>query len=346
MAVSIDIRRLKYTNDYTFMKTIRVIILIALVSISPSIGWSYQITGTFIQLFENINYPRPPIDWNAKDWLEEIRYMKEAKIDTIIIQYAIYDNDAYYPSKYGKMITRTDQIESILSACQKEKLSVYLGLTLESKWWKGASDIKFLSQLKERNIAVAKELLSKYGRYKCIKGWYLPFEIEDRAWIRSEREDVLTKFLKDTVKTLKNLTPQFPIIISPYFLGIISPEELALRWARLFKLTGIDIVAIQDGAGRMNYKISNEKIYEYFKAFKEEFNKNNIRLWTDMEIYHQTENWPNWDAEPTSIESIRERLEIEGPLVEKIVCFEFHHYMSPKMGDKQKRLYQLYRRKR
>jgi len=326
------------------MKTIRFIILIVLVSISPSIGWSFQITGTFIQLFENINYPRPPIDWNGKDWLEEIRYMKEVKIDTLIIQYTIYDNDAYYPSKYGKMITHTDQIESILSACQKEKLSVYLGLTLDSKWWNGVSNIKFLNRLKERSIVVAKELLSKYGRYKCIKGWYLPFEIEDRAWISSEREDVLTKFLKDMVKALKNLTPQFPIIISPYFLGIIPPEELALRWARLFKLTGIDIVAIQDGAGRMNYKISNEKIYEYFKAFKEEFNKNNIRLWIDMEIYYQTKDWPNWDAEPISIESIKERLKLEALLVEKIVSFEFTHYMSPRMGKKQEKLYQDYRR--
>ncbi|MGC8718244.1 MAG: DUF4434 domain-containing protein [bacterium] len=326
------------------MRTIRVIILILLVSISPSIGWSYQITGTFIQLFKNINYPRPPIDWNAKDWLEEIRYMKEVKIDTLIIQYAIYDNDAYYPSKYGKMITRTDQIENILSACQKEKLSVYLGLTLDSKWWKGVSEIKFLNQLKERSIAVAKELLSKYGRYKCIKGWYLPFEIEDRAWINPEREDVLTKFLKDTVKGLKNLTPKFPIIISPYFLGIIPPKELAPRWAKLFKLAGIDMVAIQDGSGRMNYKISNEKTHEYFRAFKEELRKDNIELWVDMEIYHQTKDWPNWDAEPTSIESIKERLEVEGPLVEKIVSFEFTHYMSPRMGKKQEKLYQDYRR--
>lgn len=328
------------------MRFLRVIILIVLafISITPSVCWSYQITGTFIQLFKDINYPRPPIDWDIKDWLREINYMKEVNIDTLIIQYVIYDNDAYYPSKYGKMITRTDQIENILLASWKEKLCVYLGLVLDSKWWRGISSNSFLNQLEEKSIAVAKELLSRYGKYNCIKGWYLPFEVEDRAWFKPEKEEILVNFLKDTVRRLKVLTPKFSIIISPYFLGSIPPKELASRWARLFKLTGIDIVAIQDGSGRMHHKIDNEKVYKYFKAFKEEFGKNNLRLWVDMEIYNQTKDWPNWDAEPTTVESIKDRLKILSPLVEKIVCFEFIHYMSPNIGEKQRKLYQSYRR--
>lgn len=325
------------------MKLIKMIALLILF-LYPSIAWPYQITGTFIQLFKKVNYPKPPLDWDSNLWLKEIRYMKEIGIDTVIVQYAIYDDDAYYQSKFGKMVTKTNQIECILSACQNEGLNVYLGLILDSKWWKGVRNSSFLNQLKERSIAVAEELLSKYGRYNCIKGWYLPFEVEDRAWFKTEREEILVDFLKDTIKKLKKLTPGFQIIISPYFLGMIPPEELAFKWARLFKSVGIDIVAVQDGSGRKNYKISNENIYKYFKAFKEEFEKNNLKLWVDMEIYSQTKDWPNWDAEPTTIESIRDRLEILGPLVEKIICFEFTHYMSPNIGERQRKLYQIYRR--
>ncbi len=349
MVISFNIRGFKYTRNYNsigiyLMKVIELIILGILISIFPSISWSYQITGTFIQLFGSVNYPRPPIDWSLNDWLEEISYMKKINIDTVIIQYSLYDRDAYYPSKYGNMITHTDQVGSILESCQREKMSVYLGLALDSRWWQGIADTKFLNQLKEKNIAVAKELLFRYRKYTCIKGWYLPFEIEDRAWTNPERENLLRGFVKDTVDALKDLTPRFSIVISPYFLGIIPPKELASRWVELFKSVRIDIVAIQDGGGRMNYKISDERIYEYYKTFNEEFKKNNIRLWTDMEIYNQTRDWPNWGAEPADIESIRKRLYIEGPLVEKIVCFEFTHYMSPKMGEKQKNLYQNYRR--
>lgn len=267
------------------MKLIKMIALLILF-LYPSIAWPYQITGTFIQLFKKVNYPKPPLDWDSNLWLKEIRYMKETGIDTVIVQYAIYDDDAYYQSKFGKMVTKTNQIECILSACQNEGLNVYLGLI----------------------------------------------------------EEILADFLKDTIKKLKKLTPGFQIIISPYFLGMIPPEELAFKWARLFKSVGIDIVAVQDGSGRKNCKISNENIYKYFKAFKEEFEKNNLKLWVDMEIYSQTKDWPNWDAEPTTIESIKDRLEILGPLVEKIVCFEFTHYMSPNIGERQRKLYQIYRR--
>lgn len=313
--------------------------------LSLNISWSYQITGTFIQLFEKINYPNPPIDWNINEWLEEIRYMRKIGIDTVIIQFSMYDNDVYYPSlSCGKMVTNNDQIGNILKACNKEGLFVYLGLALDSRWWKGTWNVKFLSSLREKNIKVAKELISKYGKYKCIKGWYLPFEIEDRTLLSTKAEKILTEFMKDVVNELRYLNPNFPVILSPYFLGIIPSETLAFKWVKLFKMIGIDIVVIQDGAGRKNHRISNEMIYKYFKVFNEEFKKNNIRLWVDMEIYNQIKDWPNWDAKTIDIESVRDRLYILGPLVEKIVCFEFTHYMSPRRGKEQRILFERYRR--
>ncbi|MBC7321127.1 DUF4434 domain-containing protein [bacterium] len=346
MAISVDIRRFKYSKSCISIKKFLFTILFLLFSFEVSLTttWSYQITGTFIQLFERINYPSLPIDWNINEWLEEVRCMKEIGIDTVIVQYSMYDNDAYYSSVYGKIVTSNDQIENILKVCDKEGLFVYLGLALDSQWWKGVWNTKFLDQLREKNIKVVKELISRYGKYRCMKGWYLPFEIEDRILLNPEKEKLLSRFVRDVVKDLKGLTPHLQIVLSPYFLGFVPPEILASKWAKLFKSAGVDIVAVQDGAGRRNHKVSNEKIYRYFKAFNEEFRENNIRLWVDMEIYTQTKDWPNWDAKPIDIKSIKDRLYILGPLVEKIICFEFTHYMSPRRGKEQKILFEEYRR--
>lgn len=346
MAISVNIRRFKYSRScIPIERLLLALFTLCFLGLLPTIVYSYRITGSFIQLFENINYPTPPIDWNTYEWLEEVEYMKRIGIDTVIIQYSMYDNYTYYPSlSCGKMITRNDQIENILKACDKEGLFVYLGLALDSNWWKGIWKDRFLDQLREKNIMIAKELLFKYGKYKCIRGWYLPFEIEDRILLDPRVEKLLSSFIEDTVKTLKALTPHFHVVLSPYFLGFVPSKFLASKWSQLFKMTGIDIVAVQDGAGRKNHKISKEKIYEYFKAFNEEFRRNNLILWANMEIYTQTKDWPNWKAVPTDIESIRDRIHILGPLVEKIICFEFTHYMSPRRGREQKILFEEYRR--
>ena len=71
-----------------------------------------------------------------------------------------------------------------------------------------------------------------------------------------------------------------------------------------------------------------------------------VRFWANIEVFDQIHGWPvdegNWDAIPATLERVLEQLELESPYVEKVVIFEFSHYMSPRLGGKALELYQRY----
>jgi hypothetical protein len=54
--------------------------------------------------------------------------------------------------------------------------------------------------------------------------------------------------------------------------------------------------------------------------------------------------WASYGREPASVERILKQIDAESPFVTSFVMFDFFHYMSPRRGAAQKKLYEDYLR--
>ena len=126
------------------MKKISIILIVVVFSI---LGLSKPlITGAFIQLDSILS------NYSESEWNQEIGYMKDIGIDTIIIQYSKYGDNYYYPSKYAKEEEFPD--ESILTLSvdiNKNTRFLKIQIPCTSREWTLITEIEIFSGSK--NIA-------------------------------------------------------------------------------------------------------------------------------------------------------------------------------------------------
>ncbi len=308
-----------------------------------------KIEGSFYQPFERVNKTSTQLDWDRDHWKQELNWMKEVGMDLLIIQFCVYEGRAYYPTTLYPQAGHNDQVENILSEAEKIGMKVMVGLTLDNQWWKGINSEEYIQQELAMNKKLAKDLWDKYGHYKSFWGWYIPHEIDDWGAEPENVRQLISKLLGELSASLKELTPGKPIGIAPYYSMRMTPEAYENWWIKTLESSGIDIVMLQDGVGCHRPDMEKE-ITPYFQALASACRKTNVHFWTDLEIFnqihcHPVDDWPveKWDAIPADMGRIARQIELQEPWVEKIVIFEFTHYMSPQMGENEKTLYKDYK---
>ncbi|HNW35880.1 MAG TPA: DUF5109 domain-containing protein, partial [Candidatus Ozemobacteraceae bacterium] len=64
----------------------------------------------------------------------------------------------------------------------------------------------------------------------------------------------------------------------------------------------------------------------------------------NCEVFHRTSPLSqDFAAEATSMDILSRQIEGEAPYVDRLICFDFNHYFSPRLGDKAEQLYNEYR---
>jgi hypothetical protein len=306
------------------------------------------ISGTFLQLYKQVDKTKPGFDWSAAEWSKEFDYLAQIGMKLIIIQYSVYDHEAYYFSKLAPAVVKTDQIETILSLADERKFKVMLGLTLTSSYWYNKKPPEYWDEEIRRNKQFVDELWGKYGHHQSFWGWYIPHEIDDVTGKPEPMRQLITKLLNEMRSYCHQKTPKLLVGIAPYFSNAMTPTEFEDWWTRTLHGAGIDILMLQDGVGCHRAVIERD-IPLYYGALQKACKNTGVEFWTDLEIFDQihcppVDNEPveKWAAVPADIKRIKAQIETTAPFVKRIVCFEFTHYMSPQMGDKQKKLFQDY----
>jgi len=308
-----------------------------------------KIEGSFYQPFARVNKTATQLDWDREHWNKELNWMKNVGMDLIIIQFCVYEGRAYYPSAIFPQAGKNDQVEIILSEAEKVGMKVMVGLTLDNQWWKGVNSEEYIRHELEMNSNLARELWTKYGHFSSFWGWYIPHEIDDWGAEPENVRELITRLLTHLSAFLKNMTPGKPVGIAPYYSMRMAPKVYEEWWFRTLKSSGIDIVMLQDGVGCHRPDIEKD-ITPYYQALNSACRRTQVQCWTDLETFdqihcHPVDDWPveKWDAVPASIDRVARQIELEEPWVEKIVIFEFTHYMSPQMGEKEEKLYKDYK---
>lgn len=278
------------------------------------------ITGTFL---DEITHDIPAQNWGRREWARDFDAMQAIGIDTVILIRAGYRKMATFDSKvlrdrFGILPVYEDLVDLFLTEAERCGMQFFFGTYDSGRYWLNGD----YQQEVELNRAVCDEVIARYGDRAAFSGWYVSHEIN------TFNEGMMGVYeeLSAHLRHLKNV----PILISPYIKGIkqfgedaISLDRHIQEWESVFaRLEGIvDIVAFQDG------HVSLADLPDYLAANRELADRYGIRSWSNVETFDRDMpiKFP-----PIDFRKLRYKVEqAQAARVEKLITFEFSHFLSP-----------------
>ena len=251
-----------------------------------------------------------------KEWQSIFHNLSKKGFDTLVIQWTQYGDFLRSAENQAWLKERLDQAIT-------ERLQLIIGLS---------SDPDIFNRLKEPTSA-SEDYLKKITRNDAalvsywkdnipqdkLAGWYLPLEIDDRAWRDPKAFALLSKHLGDEGQKIHSLSEK-PIYISSFFTGNMSPNDYSKMILSLQQTSGLHIW-IQDGAGTGKLNPSERALYLapltkcgsptasgfIFEAFK------------------QTQHDQTFAAEPLPPQLLEQRLKLRAPCRLDSVFFELRY---------------------
>ncbi len=275
-----------------------------------------RITGTFL---DEITHDIPSQNWGPREWRREFELYKRIGIDSVIIIRAGYKNRCIFPAKSlpNLLPVYDDLAELFFSLADEIGLTVFFG-TYDSgfHWWRR----NWWTEV-DINKAFLDEVVERYGHHPSFGGWYLTHETgKNDAHIIE-----LFNHIGGHCKSIKDI----PVLISPYPQGAKQSGENALtldesfdHWERVFAATkgSFDICAFQDG------QIHYQELPRFIEGIAELGKKHGVTIWSNLETFDRDMpiKFP-----PADWRNLRFKMETAAAVAEKIITFEFAHFMSP-----------------
>lgn len=290
-----------------------------------------RLEGTFLQFWWGMRDVAP------EQWEREATAMQTAGLRIIILQWIQADGKNLYEPP--------DPFPQLLDIAHQQKMQVVFGLRHDSRWWREWGNAEYLLAEARESIAVARAVHRLYGKHPVFAGFYIPYEIWDGSFTKAQVAQ-MTQFLRTVGYACRQIAPSKPVFVAPFFAGLLPPERFEQLWLALLKDKPVDVVALQDGVGARGWDEEIEKrVPPYFAAMQKACRQRGVKLWCDLECFRLTNNVPSRPAfAPASAERIVRQLKAVSPYVERVVTFDFYHYMSPYRGEAQRALYEGYLR--
>ena len=288
---------------------------------------SFPITATFI---DEITYDIPSSNWSFEQWSKDLDYMQTVGIDTLVFIRAGYGERSVFPSEYLGTHYEDDLLGFILTEAEKRNMKVMVGGYLSNINWNNG-DAKTEVELNRNFI---NEIWAKYGDRPAFGGWYIPQETSYDVFN-------ITEVMKGISYICKDKAPELPVFISPFFNAFdpntaFTVEQHAEVWNNIFVKCGenIDICAFQDGT------VPIKNMRDYYIATKDVCKAHNIAHWVNSETFERDVRQMYF---PIPFSVLRRKLEMHKEYAEKIITFEFSHFLSPQsIFPSAKNLYDLY----
>ncbi len=301
-----------------------------------------KIEGTFLPFNEKELSER----WTNQEFRSrQLRLIRDIGIDSLILLTG-NPGGICYKSKIFKDFLNCDLVEQILIDADKLAMDVWVGMPhVEIAWMLQQPDA--LNRLAEIGGQLLEEIHQNYGHHKSFYGWYIPYELCNVfiQWNGSERH--LPQWINKLATRCKELSPNRPVAIAPYFTTVDGPQEFRRLWAQVAaQLDAVDTIMMQDSVGIFKEDRLRE-IPLYFSILQDICHEHGKQLWADIETFDQQHGIPldemAWSAQPPSNERVIRQLEAVSPYVERIVTFTFCEYMNPESGPQARRFYEDYR---
>ena len=304
--------------------------MVLLVPPAPGEAGPPRLGGGFIQLQGWM------MDMSPDDWKRELEAMRDVGLETIIIQYLQYGGHSFIPSDERA----TDPTREILRFADAHGMRVFLGTRADDGWWRW--NAAYLDRsLAERKILI-KTIHARYAAHRSFAGWYFTEEVSGN--LSPERVRLLRGYFRSQSDYCKSLRAQ-PVAFAPYFSHLTPLESMRKIYDELLDGAGIDVMMLQDGVGARGWdRDLEERIVPFFRMFRTVCDRRGVALWSDLESFQRKDPAREGGFIATTPDRLIRQLRAVAPYVDRIVTFDFFHYMSPYRGERQRQLYEGYRR--
>ena len=310
-----------------------------------------EFTGTFIQSWMTSS-------WNDERWIEEVRNMKKAGIEYLVLQCladrgyeenggqwsVYYDTDA---DSLNDAIYGGDCLEPALKYCQEAGIKVFVGLAMFDDFWNEAGMGSTYQDVCHVAGDMIEDIYSKYGeKYKnSLYGWYFTPEISNGLLCQVSLNN-LVKGINHIIDRINEVDKTKPLLMSPFYSEYLSTGPVASlsSYVKFFNLVNFrdgDIFAPQDAIGAKWTKMENlERTWKLYKTAVDTCDAD-IKLWANCENFDGavtsetlggvlspkiTENTSNVTA---TLDVFVKQMEIASKYAENIITFSDNHYYSP-----------------
>jgi hypothetical protein len=276
-----------------------------------------RISGTFL---DEITHDIPSQNWGREDWRKEFSLYPQIGIDTVVIIRAGYRDKCIFPSATipDRLPVYDDLAATFFELAEEFGIGVYFG-TYDSgrHWLRGA----WWTEV-DLNRRFVDEVVQRYGHYSSFAGWYLCHET-------SRNDANIIELFREIGGHAKAALPR-PVLISPFPQGskqfggadVMSLCESFDHWERIFAESAgaFDICAFQDG------QIEYAQLAEFHAGLADLGARYEVTLWSNVETFDRDMpiKFP-----PADWRYLRTKLEAAANHAEKIITFEFPHFMSP-----------------
>lgn len=279
-----------------------------------------RITGTFL---DEITHDIPAQNWGPEEWARDFDAMRAIGIDTVILIRAGYRRRATFDSavlreRVGTLPAYVDLVDLFLREAERCGMTFFFGTYDAGAFWDSGDYATEVAV----NKPFCTEVVERYGHRTAFGGWYISHEV-------STFDDAMMDGYADLARHLRALK-DVPILMSPYVRGIkqfgaeaVSLDRHVAEWRQVFaRLEGlVDIVAFQDG------QVGLEELPAYLEANRTLAAEHGITSWSNIESFDRDMpiKFPPIDARKLRFKM--EQAERAG--MEKLITFEFSHFMSP-----------------
>ncbi|MCX7971474.1 MAG: DUF4434 domain-containing protein [Negativicutes bacterium] len=303
-----------------------------------------RITATFL---DEISHDIPDQNWGEEDWDADFAAMQTIGIDTVVLIRCGYRRWQTFPSR---VLSRhqnchtppADLVDMFLRLAEKYQMQFWFGLYDSGELWHTG---RYREEV-DLNRQLIEEVWEKYGSRKAFKGWYISHEV-------SRRLSGIIDTYRQMGEHAKHVSGGLPVLISPYIDGVKAIDQYSSAVSRSDGITLIeheaiwqeimqgirncvDIVAFQDG------HVDFHELADYIAVNKRIADANGLRSWSNCESFDR--DMPIKFL-PIKWEKMLLKLNAAARCgVEKVITFEFSHFMSPNSAYWQARnLYRRYR---
>lgn len=268
------------------MKKSLVLALASLLVLFPTICLGQlvkPITGTFINLvYQDVRnkYMNPQYFDNTDPqmWKAKVRELHDMGMEYLVFLAVANDEKSFYPSKLMPWAYPKEQ-QSPVDAIMDEAARLNMKVFMSIGWAKDQDDNIRDPKIRNRQLAMMKELSQLYGKHKALYGWYLPVE-DCICPIFAEHA---VQAVNELTEKARSLTPGKKILISPY--GLSQSDFTRSDYEQQLAKLKVDIIAYQDEIGcvREAYPIVNLK--KNWKKLRDIHNRLHVELWANIESF-------------------------------------------------------------